>query len=229
MQKADWGQRPLSEKMLQYAFNDVRYLLPLAGILVNRLAERGRMAWFEETCEAAREMAAVREEKPTEDVWRVTGWGNLERKGLHYLKALWVWRDEECQRLDRPAFKLLSNQVLVSASESLQNGDPVETPKQLRPPLARRFEKAIEEAKKVPEKEWPENFRRNGGSRLQIDEDKFRALRARRNRAASDLGIDPTLIAPRAVLEKLTAENLDREEKDTLLLRWQREVLGVDF
>ena len=29
-QKADWGKRPLSSKMLEYACNDVWYLLPLA-------------------------------------------------------------------------------------------------------------------------------------------------------------------------------------------------------
>ena len=184
------------------------------------------MEWFEESCNAAREVAIDREEKPTDDAWRVTGWGNLERRGLHFLKALWYWRDDECRRLDRPAFKLVSNQILVAAAENLQKGELVKPPKQLRPPMARRFEKAIEEAKEIPEKDWPRKFRRNGGLRLQIDEGRFQELRGRRNRAASGFGIDPTLIAPRAVLEKLAAENLPQEEKDSLLLRWQREVLG---
>ena len=31
-QKENWGQRPLPEKMCEYASNDVRYLLPLAEI-----------------------------------------------------------------------------------------------------------------------------------------------------------------------------------------------------
>ena len=38
-QKENWGQRPLPEKMCEYASNDVRYLLPLADQLEERLRE----------------------------------------------------------------------------------------------------------------------------------------------------------------------------------------------
>ena len=36
-QKANWGKRPLSEKMLEYAVNDVRYLLEIAQKLTDDL------------------------------------------------------------------------------------------------------------------------------------------------------------------------------------------------
>ena len=42
-QKADWSRRPLNEKMLAYAFNDVRYLLDLGGKYLDRLAEAERL------------------------------------------------------------------------------------------------------------------------------------------------------------------------------------------
>ena len=45
-QKADWSQRPLSGKMLAYAFNDVRYLLDLAEKFETRLQEIDRYDWF---------------------------------------------------------------------------------------------------------------------------------------------------------------------------------------
>ncbi len=225
-QKADWGRRPLPEKMLQYAFNDVRFMLPMAERYVRRLHEAGRMDWFIESCAYGREVAANREEKPSDDAWRVTGWGKLDRQGLAFLRALWQWRDEECRTLDRPAFKLISNQELVSLSDRLHRGERVEPPRYLRPPIARRLIKRIAEARAIPESEWPRKNRRGNGLRLQIDENEFQRLRDHRNQVARDLGLDQTLIAARAVLEKLASTNVSEEEKDSLLLGWQRELMG---
>ena len=53
-QKADWGKRPLSDKMLEYAVNDVRYLLPIATVLESHVAALGRTDWFVESCINAR-------------------------------------------------------------------------------------------------------------------------------------------------------------------------------
>ncbi len=225
-QKADWGRRPLPDKMLDYAFNDVRFMLPMAERFVARLEELGRMDWFTESCAYGREVVVTREERPSEDAWRVSGWGKLERRGLAFLRALWNWRDEECRKLDRPAFKLISNQELVRLSEQLQNGDRVEPPHYLRPPIARRLIKVVTEARSIPESEFPRKNRRGNGLRLQIDEDELQRLRSHRNQVAHQLGIDATLISPRAVLEKLAATNVSAEEKDTLLLDWQRELMG---
>src|ERR1700674_428159 len=40
-QRSDWGKRPLSAQQLEYAFADVRYLLPLREKLGEQLAARG--------------------------------------------------------------------------------------------------------------------------------------------------------------------------------------------
>lgn len=227
-QKADWGKRPLTDKMVSYAFNDVRYIVPMAERFVRQLEERGRMSWFIESCDSARQSAATREERTTEDSWRVTGWGNLERRGMAYLKALCEWRDSECRLLDRPAFKLISNQELLSISRRLQDGERVEPPRYLRPPIARRLIKAIADARNIPESEWPRRLKGNGGPRLQIDEAELQRLRDHRNARAKQLGIDPTLIAPRAVMEKLAATNVTDDEKSALLLDWQRDLMWPD-
>jgi ribonuclease D len=60
-QKADWGKRPLSDTMLEYARNDVRYLLPLASRVEEKLKELGRYEWFVESCHASRDRVLARE------------------------------------------------------------------------------------------------------------------------------------------------------------------------
>ena len=226
-QKADWGRRPLNDKMLVYAYNDVRYLLTMAARLIDRLNTTERLGWFEESCHAARLEVLEREERPREDPWRINGWGKLSAQELVYLKSLWMWRDEECRRLDRPAFKFLGNAPMMQMVKQLGLDEKVETPHYIRAGAVRRLETVITKARALDEKNWPEKRPERSGKRLKLDEAGFQSLRSKRNRIAKSLGIDGTLIASRAVLEKLTAENADETESD-LLLEWQRQILFGD-
>ncbi|MDF1752545.1 MAG: hypothetical protein P1U89_07220 [Verrucomicrobiales bacterium] len=228
-QKANWGKRPLSEKMLAYAFNDVRYLIELGDRYLKRLEEKGRRGWFEELCAAARVIAEEREERSGDEVWRINGWGKLDPRGLAFLKGLWNWRDEECKRLDRPHFKFMSNNELIEFAKQLQKGERIEPPKYLRPAFARRMLKAISEIREIPESEFPVKYRRNGGPRLEIDEDRFLRMRDYRDKVAEELDIDSTLIATRQNLEFLASPNVDGEEKESMLLNWQKELIREEL
>ena len=120
-QKADWGKRPLSPKMIEYALNDVRYLLPMGDKIVAGLREKGRYEWFIESCEAARRKVIERDES-REEPWRIQGAGRLDRKGLHFLKSLWEWRDAEASAWDRPSFLVVPNRQLIEWSLTLAGG-----------------------------------------------------------------------------------------------------------
>jgi ribonuclease D len=225
-QKADWSRRPLSEKMLDYAYNDVRYLIDLGGKYLERLREVGRQDWFFESCQAAQESVLGRSGKSEDDLWRVNGWGRLSPKGLHYLKHLWLWRDEECRRLDRPAFKFLGNQELILMAVELEAGKSVHPPHYLRPGPVRRLHESIEAAHGTPPREYPVKHRRGDGPRLEIDENHLERIRKFRDQKASELGIEPTVIATRFAMERLASTNLPDSEKQNSLLSWQRELLA---
>jgi ribonuclease D len=49
-------------------------------------------------------------------------------------------------------------------------------------------------------------------------------LRRRRNKSAEELGLEPSFIAPRSTLEAIAA---DGTRAPSLLVQWQRELLGV--
>lgn len=221
-QKADWGQRPLPTKMLDYAINDVRYLLPMADSLVGRLEEAGRWDWFVESCEAARASASVRREKDEDLVWRISGWGKLERQGMAYLRAVWRWRDGEASRRDRPSFKIIGNDRLLEYSHALAAGEDVRLPERFPSAPVRRFREAIRAAADLPKEEWPEGPKRVRGKRDPNAEKRFEKLRAQRDKSAESLEIDGTLIGSRATLERVAAEPAAASE---VLLGWQMQLL----
>ena len=213
--------------MLEYAYNDVRYLLTMGARLIDRLKKAERLPWFEESCQAARSEVLERGERPREEAWRINGWGKLSQHELVYLRALWKWRDEECRRLDRPAFKFLGNAQLMDLVYQSELGGQVEPPHYIRSGAARRLQEEVAKAREVEEKDWPEKRPERSGKRFKYDEAKFESLRYKRNRIATSLGIDGTLIASRSIMEKLTAENFNESEV-SLLLDWQRNVLFED-
>src|SRR5437867_5272667 len=77
-QTADWARRPLTERMINYARNDTRYLQPLSDLLKARLQEKGRLAWQEESC--ARLVNECAELRPTDpdQVRRIKGTDKLD-------------------------------------------------------------------------------------------------------------------------------------------------------
>ena len=124
--------------MTEYALNDVRYLLPMAEKIVAGLKEKGRYEWFTESCEAAREKVAERDESK-EEPWRVQGAGRLDRRGLNFLKNLWEWRHTEAEAWDRPSFMVATNRQLVDWSQTLVGKRKVEIPPHFRPDRRRRL------------------------------------------------------------------------------------------
>ncbi|HIG84853.1 MAG TPA: hypothetical protein EYG40_09370 [Verrucomicrobia bacterium] len=221
-QKADWGKRPLSEKMLEYAVNDVRYLLKMADTLTSRLKELERWDWFLESCESAKELASVIKEKNEDLAWRISGWGKLDQEGMAFLRALWFWRDGEAARRDRPAFKIIGNQDLLRFSQDLQKGIEVKLPSRFPSQPVKRFKKAIESVRELMPADFPERSKRVKGKRNPAAEKKFDKLKILRDRVSERLDIDSTLIASRATLERVAASP---QEAGEILLNWQKNLL----
>lgn len=222
-QKADWGKRPLSPKMIEYALNDVDYLLEMGDLIVAGLKDLGRYDWFEESCAAARQRVLDRDDTKEEN-WRVQGSGKLERRGLAYLRALWQWRDAEAKAWDRPSFMVVTNSQLLEWSIELSAGKNVHLPHHFRPDRVKRYRAMLEAIEALPEADWPERPSTKRRKRDRDFERKVEVLLKAREKAATDLDIEGSLIAPRAVLECLAAG--DAQPCD-VLLKWQRECLGL--
>lgn len=109
-------------------------------------------------------------------------------------------------------------------AEQIEKGGHPRPPHYLRPGPVKRLHEAVEAAHRVEPREYPVKHRRGEGPRLDIDEARFEKIRRFRDRKASELGIEPTVIATRFAMEKLAAKNRAEDEGDPLL-RWQRDLL----
>ena len=220
-QRADWGRRPLPARMEEYALNDVRYLLPLAEILENRLRELGRWEWYLQSRDAMVRSAREPRERDMENAWRITGSSKLTPRESAVLRALWHWRESEASAWDRPTFHVISNDRMIDAARAAVAGQKVDVHR-MPPPRFNRMKDTLRAALELPENEWPvfeyERKPRPNGAACRL----FEQLRAQRDAVAKDLAIDPSLIASRQTLMSVASQNGAR------LLPWQRDLLKID-
>jgi ribonuclease D len=108
----EWRNRPLTASQIRYAFDDVRYLLPLWQKLSARLASLGRMDWARE--EFNRLVTTVSPEEPSTEKWRkLRGLGSLDRRRLAVVRAVYAWREEVAEETNRPARAIVRDDLIV--------------------------------------------------------------------------------------------------------------------
>ena len=215
LQRSDWTRRPLSEKQQRYARYDTHFLHDLMHLLADELIKVGRYEWAVE--EFARIPGLMRQlNRPAahdpEGFWRLKGLGKLSDDDLGRVAALYKSRDSIARRLDRPPFKVMSNELLVKLA--------VENPKKLgqlkpRPGLRQagieRFGKeliqALQSAKPITADRKEERKRRRSGRFLDpTSRKRFEKLRAMRKEIAERMDLEPDVLLSNATLEDLALD-----------------------
>ncbi len=222
-QKANWARRPLPPTMAEYAKNDTHFLIPLAAKMEEQMQALGRVEWFRQSCQRALEQTLVSRERDPDEAWRITGSGTLPPQAGAVLRAIWQWRDREAQQADRPSFHILQNSAMIEAAKQFVAG---ETPdfRHLSERRRRGYLDAAREALALPESAWPQRPPRGVRTRTPGFDKKVEELRRRRDHHAKELALDPAFIAPRSALEGIAA---DPSRSQTLLVQWQRDLLGL--
>ena len=222
-QKANWARRPLPARMAEYAINDVHYLLALAEKLDAELDACERRDWLCQSCRRAIEQATVARARKQDEFWRVRGSGLIHGRPAAVLRELWQWREREAEMADRPPFHILQNENLLDAAVSVASGS-VPDYKHFSPRRRQAFREAARLGLAVPESDWPVLSRRFGTRPTAEMVRRTEELRQRRDKSAKELGLESSFIAPRGTLEAIAA---DHARAASLLVPWQRELLGI--
>ncbi|NUQ65990.1 MAG: ribonuclease D, partial [Pirellulales bacterium] len=229
--RTDWRRRPLSDRQIQYALDDVRYLPSIRDRLRARLAELGRTAWLEEEiCGWQSEV----EQSISQERWRrVSGNSGLDRRSLAIVRELWRWRDAEAQRRDCPPRRVLRDDLIIElarrqssevkriqAVRGMERGD-------LKRQLPRLAE-CIERALTLAERECPAPARRESTPRLSVlGQFLFSALGS----ICRQRELAPGLVGtPTDVRELIAFRTGERAKEPPLLARgWRAEIVGHVF
>ncbi|GAB5520742.1 MAG: ribonuclease D [Rhodothermales bacterium] len=230
--RSDWMQRPLTDRQMAYARDDVRYLPALREALMERAERQGRLDWIDEERARYDEGATYDDAEPSQAFWQVKGMGRLRGRQLARLEAVATWREEEARRRNRPRTHIAHDDVLTKiVNSNVSEEDALKKLRYLSENLRRRYArplaKVLTEAEALPESEWP----RQPPRRSHSEADQLRgdlALTFIRGRALIE-GVDPSLVATRAAIKSFIEALHRKQPKHTLLTGWRQQFIGEDL
>jgi ribonuclease D len=224
---ADWSRRPLTERQLEYALDDVRLLRPCYTALAAMLDENGRTPWLEE------EMAILSDPKTyaldPRNVWQRLKYRNRAPRFLAILRELAAWRELEAQKRDLPRQRLLKDEALLDiAAQAPKTVEQLARTRGLARSIAEgamgaAILQAIAAGAALPEKDCPrapprEQLPNGIGPVVEM-------LKVLLKIKCDESGVAPKLLASTDDLERIAAR--DTAEVPALT-GWRREVFGND-
>lgn len=229
--RTDWRRRPLSHHQLEYALDDVRYLLELQQRLVDRLNRLNRLGWLAEEMES---WQSDLETSLSEQQWRrVSGIGGLKSRELAIVRELWGWREDECRRTNKPPRQVLRDDLIVELARR-------RTSDAKRITAVRGFERrnfrrvvpqigdAIERALNLPQAQCPLPTRRDNSNNQRGPLGQF--LTSALSSICQAAEVAPALVGTASDVRDLIAYRLGEWENGdgppSLAEGWRAEVIG---
>jgi ribonuclease D len=220
--RTDWAHRPLSAAQLDYALDDVRFLLPLAERLEAELARLGRLAWLHEELAALADPRALSIDP--ECAWqRLKGLRDLDPARTRLARALAAWRERNAISHDRPRGWILDDQVLREIVLRVpRTAEALAAIPEMPAGLVKRRGAellACISAAEVPEPPPPLPARARPDP---LKNALLKKLAALSQATAAELNLAPEVLATRRDLEQLA----DGRRDGALLSGWRRTVIG---
>ena len=230
IQKSDWSHRPLSQEALNYAATDVWYLLRIQKVLETRLRTLERFPWVAEECgrlEAIRYVAP----DPETAFLSLKGSRRLGGQQKAILKRLFILREAEARRRNRPPYYVLPHETLVQLASN-PAADLAQLPS-LRKQIDSRFGRLLREALHTGLADPPISnpIRHSIAPATQVEIDRLQILKKWRVNLGMQLSIDPALVWPMASLERLgkAPHTLGAELQSPEVRQWQCEQFATSL
>ena len=224
--RADWTRRPLPDKQIEYALDDVIYLEQLYVDMHAQLTQQNRLAWLEP--EFAEQAKVEKYDQPAGERWKKIR--NIQRyKGpaLSVIQHLAKWREIKAREINQPRNWLIKDELIVTLAQQLPDsaielGHIRSLERKTRDKFGQELLDVIASAKTLEPEPLPAIKRKQKLNSTNLA--RMQLLMAWVHQRASDLGIAPSLLAPQKLLEKMvTGEGRDA------LQGWRDPLLGDDL
>ncbi len=230
---SDWSLRPLADDQIEYALDDVRYLLQIYRSQVKQLDAKGKLGWYNEEAETLTDPSTYNNAVP-KLFRKVKSQSKINNNRLNILWALLKWREDTAKQINKPRNFVVKDYVLgaitamapsnknsLSRLRGISNGFVMK--------WGNEIIKVISEADNIPGSEIPyiPKHHSKPGVSARID-----ILRIFLKQESCRLGISPQLLLSKDLLNSL-AKNPPDTEKDLYslpeLIGWRKEALGNDL
>ena len=229
-QFSDWMQRPLSEKQLLYAANDVEYLLACWNHLEIKLRQTRRLEYVLTECDSFAELWSAR---PSVDLsyLKVDKVKSLRPTEMGVLRNLAAWREIKAREDNVPRVRILSDRTLIEISRAMPDSiEEMTVIRGLTSGQIRNFGDSLIEAV-LSGKDNPVKLTDKKSTRKFNSASLSSILSAIIQKEAKAAGIASRFIATRSEIDELvhwflSSDTVPSEPELRILQSWRRELVG---
>lgn len=201
--RSNWLKRPLTTSQIAYALNDVRFLPELREILIKKATSLGNQNYLAEEMRQCNEDDYYKETSPA-DIYKRIKSGRLRGKSKNVLFELIIWRENVARARNIPRGHVMNNSALISLAfnmpedrHAIRNIQGV--PRSASTHYSNKLLEAV--AKGIASKK---SITAAPGERPSAEIKRLITKRsAAIHEAATKAGIDPLLVATKAMVTEL--------------------------
>lgn len=226
-QFTDWSRRPLSEKQLTYALDDVIYLREVYETLKKRLEKQKRDHWVKQEMEVLTNPETY--DMPVEESWKRVKIRSDKPKVLAILKELATWREELARKKDIPRGRILRDEALADIAVYMPKDQEGllrirNVPKDVaKSQTGKTLLKLVDTALKSPKDTWPVVKRKEMFPKDAVPTLEMLKLLLKIN--ASQENVAAKLVASANELEEIAVED---NPDNKVMKGWRFELFGKE-
>ena len=239
-QRANWGQRPLPQHLLDYARLDTHFLITLRHRLKAQLESQERWPLAQEDFHRLASIGDLTPENAlkltvknaSEGCWLISGAYDLPGQQAAILQELCRYRDQVARHLNRPLFKVISDATLLAIASAVPKSldELKRLPGMSHGQIQRHgpaLLQAVQQGLQAPPIHPPRNRRPDDQYLHRLEN-----LRQWRKETARNLGVKSDVILPRDLLTAIAEKNPRRLPELALILAevpWRLEHFGLEI
>ncbi|MEC7785671.1 MAG: ribonuclease D [Nitrospinota bacterium] len=226
----DWCRRPLSQNQIQYAIDDVRYLMPAYESLLEKLKQLNRSNWMKGEVSNWEDSATFALPDPQTRYMKIKSLRSLKPRNMAVLRELAAWRERLAVTRDCLAKSIVRDETLLEIARKMPAD--IKDLSSIRgfyhKELGKSGKAIIESVKrgnKVPEDELPTLPESDGYSTTRGIEELLSAFVQIRS---EELKIEPSVLADRKRIHSFAThfEQSMNMDDHFLLQGWRKECIG---
>ena len=227
--RSDWSKRPLNLKQIEYALEDVDYLLDLHNVLEKKLKAKKRYLWALE--DSSRILTNIDELFNPDSAWKkISGIKNLKNKNQFLAVKLARWREKTAIKMDLPRQWVLSDQSLIEIAKkgpmSLAQLKNIENKsRHLQKSELEQILKLVKKCKEKIEGTRKINPKFNKNYKIRFDPILLEKFSKKINSKAKELKIFPEVLAGKKDLLAL----IQKKDNAKLLTGWRNKIIGAEL
>ncbi len=227
----DWCRRPLSDNQIEYAINDVRYLMPVYEKLIERLIKMDRLEWIRGEVLDWEDPKTFALPDPQKRFMKIKNLRSLKPRNLTVLQKIAAWREGEAVNRDCLAKSIIRDDTLLEIARKIPRD--IKTLSAIRGLYQKELSKcgvailnAIESAMEIEEADLVELTKNNGHATTRGVEELIAAYVQIRS---EELKIEPSVLADRKKIHSFVSHFEQKQVMDEHILfqGWRKELIGI--